>query len=401
MTDKQKNIVAGAAIAIVLLAILFKDKLFPKQSNSVGGAAAGGNTPNNYNEYADFIGRKAEITTVGDQKTASDTPKYPNTGSQPIYLNLTNQSNQTQNVTLFDVTNKYDQQAANGATFAYDLTTELANAAINGNKSIVVIARPTAGGAYQVYQYTSATPITTITDALTGLNSLGLGTWVNPSGNNVSLTSPTYFLSSVSITDIFTANAVSASAYSATGALVYDSGFQTNGVGTVTLIDITNGFWRNIPANTTDGAMNRNAIWNNASIPLLEWIGTDINVYMPEAGTVYIGVGSDNLARFWVNGVLTLSMDVNAMKTSLDAQLPAYSYVTAGQIPFYWWHIFPINLPAGYSSIMVQNENTGASGALGVEVYNNTAAQIEAATSYAGLNILFRSANLVGTNSLY
>jgi hypothetical protein len=49
----------------------------------------------------------------------------------------------------------------------------------------------------------------------------------------------------------------------------------------------------------------------------------------------------------------------------------------------------------------VQNDNTGAQGAIAVEIYNNTAAQIAAATSYADLNILYRSANIVGQNLLF
>ena len=358
---------------------------------------------NDFKDYTDFVGRKAVFSiSQGGELTASQKPKFPeNTGSTEIYINLLNTTSKTQTVTLFDATNKYNQQALGGSTYAYDLTAELANAAINGNKSIVVIAQALSGGGYVAYQYTSGSAITTIADAITGLNSLGIGTWVNPSGNLAELTTPDYILSNVSITDIFVANATSATAYSAVGSLIYDADFQTNGVGTVNLIDISNSFWRNIPANTTDGPMNRNAVWNNASIPLLEWIGTDISVFMPQAGTVYIGLGADNVARFWVNGNLILNMDVAAMKVSLDAQLPAYTYVNAAQIPFYYWHIFPINLPAGYSSILVQNDNTSASGALGIEVYNNTAAEIAAATSYSTLNLLYQSANIVGQNALY
>jgi len=398
MQKRAINITVSVILGIILILILFRKKVTANTYNYFG---ADGSTPNDFKDYTDFIGRKAVLGTSGGSLTANPNPTYPNTGSMEVYLQIQNVTNQTQNVTLFDYTNKYNQQSIQGATFAYDLTGELAQAALYGNKSIVVIAQAATGGGYTAYTYTSGSAITTIGAALTGLNTLGLGTWINPSGNNVQLTTPKYFLSNVSITDIFTANADSATAYSATGSLIYNEGFQTNGVGTVTQIPLTNGFWNNPIPNTTAGAMNRNAVWNNASIPVLEYIGTDASVFLPVAGTVYIGVGFDNVGRFWVNGKLVLDMDVNAMKTSIVAQYPAYSFELPSQIPFYFWHIFPIQLPAGYSSIFIQNDNTEGQGAIAVEVYNNTAAEIAAATSYSDLNILYRTANIVGQNLLY
>jgi hypothetical protein len=393
MTKTTRNITITIALTVLLVIWFFQSK-----KSGSGGTFLNpnvGNTPN------DLKGRKVVFNTEGGKFTASTTPDNPNTGYMEVYLQIQNTTNSVQTVTLFDVTNTYNQQAINGSTYAYDLTAELANSAIYNNDSIVVIAQPNINSPFQPYTYTSGSAILTITEALAGLNALGIGTWTNPSGNLVQLTSSSYILSSLQITNIFTANADSADAYSATGSLIYSEGFQQNGVGTVTQIPLSNGFWNNPIPNTTAGAMNRNAVWNNASIPLVEYIGTSISVFMEQPGTVYIGVGFDNVGKFWVNGQLILNMDVNAMKTSIVAQYPYYSFVNPDEIPFYFWHIFPISLPAGYSSILVQNDNTGAQGAIAVEIYNNTAAQIAAATSYADLNILYRSANIVGQNLLF
>jgi len=398
MKSSTRNITISIIVAIMLILIIFRKRAL---TNSYKYFGADGKNPNDFNDYADLQGRKAEISFGGAKETADLKPTYEGTGSMEIYLNLQNLSAQTQNVTLFDTTNKYDQQAINGTTFSYDLTSELAQSVIFGNESIVVIALSATSNGYQTYTYTSGTPITTITQVVNGLNTLGLGTWTNPIGNTVQLITSTYFLSNLSITNIFTANAASATTYSLTGSLIYSDGFQTNGVGTVTQIPTSNAFWINAASNLTDGAMNRNAVWNDASIPFLEYIGTDISVYMPNAGTVYIGLGFDNVGRFWVNGNLILDMDINAMRASILSQYPIYSYVSAPKIPFYFWHIFPIQLPAGYSSIFVQNDNSSLQGAMAIEIYNNTAAQIATATSYANLNVLFRSANIVGQNSLY
>jgi hypothetical protein len=121
---------------------------------------------------------------------------------------------------------------------------------------------------------------------------------------------------------------------------------------------------------------------------------------MAQAGIVYIGLGMDNIAQVYVNGILTILMNPVVMQSSIASQYPAYSGVLPADVPLVFWNIYPISLPYGNSSILVQNSNTGSVGALAVEIYNNTAAQIAAATSYADLNMLFQSNSIVG-NDLY
>lgn len=394
MKTQTRNITIAVILTILLVILFFKKKQHDSSNLLLV------SNPDDKNKL--FINdTKAVFSTSGGNRISSTTPESPNTGYMEIYLQLQNNSSQPQNITLFDVVDKYNQQATNGTTFIYDLTAELAQAAIFSNTEVVVIAQPNINSPYQVYSYDTLSPVLTITDAINGLNNLGIGTFTNPSGNLVSYTSTTYFLSNISITNVFTALVASNVSYTQAASLIYNSSFQSNGVGTVTPIPSSNSFWNNIPANLVSGPMNRNAVWNNGSIPLLEYIGTDISLFMPQAGTVYIGMGMDNSGRFWVNGQLILNMDYTAMQASIVAQYPVYSGIVPRDVPLKFWNIFPISLPAGYSSVFVQNENTGFGGAIAIEVYNNTAAEIAAATSYGGLNIMYRTSTIVGTNALY
>jgi len=393
MTTPQRNITITIALTILLVILFFKKKqAAPSGSYAANGVDDGKNR-------LTLRGSKAVFSTAGGQKTTSDIPKYPNTGYMEVYLELQNNSNQTQTVTLFDAVNKYNQQGLGGATFKYDLTGELTTAAITGATSVVVNAQSNVNAPSNSYSYISGGPITTITAAVNALNNVGIGTFTNPSGNTVTYTSKDYFLNSILITNLFTANAVSNTSYTSAASFIYDIGFQQNGSGRASLIPTTNLFWRNAPANLVSGPMNRNAVWN-AGIPLNQFLGTNIPVFMPQAGTVYIGLGMDNIAQVYVNGTLTILMNPTVMQSSIASQYPAYSGVLPADVPLVFWNIYPISLPYGNSSILVQNSNTGSVGALAVEIYNNTAAQIAAATSYADLNILFRSSTIIG-NDLY
>jgi hypothetical protein len=390
MTTKQRNITITVALAILLVILFFKKK---KLDPSVTYSADGNDDKNRLQ----LGGRKAVFSTPGGQKTSSDIPEFPNTGYMEVYLELQNNSNQTQPVTLFDAVNKYNQQGLYGSTFSYDFTTALANAAITGATSVVVNAQPNVNAPYQAYSYNSGAPITTVTAAVNALNNVGIGTFTNPSGNTVTYNSKNYFLGNISITNTYVASATPNTSYTSDASFIYDIGFQQNGSGRLSLIPTTNLFWRNAPANLVSGPMNRNAVWN-AGIPLNQFLGTNIPVFMPQAGIVYIGLGSDNIAQVYVNGTLTILMNPVAMQASIASQYPAYAGVLPVNVPLVFWNIYPISLPYGNSSIIVQNSNTGSVGALAVEVYNNTAAEIAAATSYGDLNMLFQSSSLVGSN---
>lgn len=170
--------------------------------------------------------------------------------------------------------------------------------------------------------------------------------------------------------------------YSTFGSFIYSSGFNVNGTGARAQINPANAWWRNIPSNTTNGPLNRTGLWadNPGDTPYGEWIGFSRYVTIPTSKVYYVGVAGDNKCRIKVNGVT----QVEQVPTALAAQTPG-----GVDVAFKEWHIYPIFLNGGANLIALEGFNDGGPGAFGAEIYDNTPAQLIAATSYAGLTIIF------------
>jgi hypothetical protein len=190
--------------------------------------------------------------------------------------------------------------------------------------------------------------------------------------------------------------AVNLNRYSVCGSWIYSS-FNVNGTGPSTQISLANTFWRNGPGdcstlgNTTDGPLNRTGLWAVSALTN-QYIGFAICLEVPETKTYYIGVGADNLAMIRVDGVTILNQDPTAM----DAQ---YGTIIS-EAPFRVWAIYPVQLVSGTRVVeLIGFNSVGGSpnpATLGAEIYDNTSAEIIAATSYAGLNLLFSTKDYVG-----
>lgn len=137
------------------------------------------------------------------------------------------------------------------------------------------------------------------------------------------------------------------------------------------------------------GPLNRSGIWlcqsgNNGSFqPTGTYIGFTDTLYIPSAGTYYIGMGADNRIRIYIDGVPLRQLD--------DADVLRN---------FEIWHIYPHQFTQGAHTIRVEGYNGGSVALFGVEVYNNTEAEIRAATCYYGcpnsLNMIFSTIDAVG-----
>ena len=162
--------------------------------------------------------------------------------------------------------------------------------------------------------------------------------------------------------------------YSSQGTLIYDPGYAHDGTGISYQIPVGNPFWYN-PGNTTDGPMNRTALWTN---PVFDGqkVGFTICVTAPETKTYYFGIGCDDSAEIIVDSVSILKQ--------------------FSDIAFYPWNIYPVELTAGDHIIEVVGENYGVLAGLGFEIYNNTKAEIIAAGSYAALNLVYSSKDHIG-----
>lgn len=180
--------------------------------------------------------------------------------------------------------------------------------------------------------------------------------------------------------------AATESSYGTYGTYIYHPGFSSNGTGLSDQIPTSNAFWINGPSNETDGPLNRCGLWTS-STPDGQDIGFSVCLTLPETRVYFIGMGGDNKCRFTVDGVVIVDQDVSALATQYGAD---------AQITFKVWHVYPVTLAAGPHIIELIGHNVSSAAALGAEVYNNTAAELIAATSYADLDVIFSTKDYIG-----
>lgn len=193
--------------------------------------------------------------------------------------------------------------------------------------------------------------------------------------------------------------------YNTFGTLIYDSGFNVNGTGPFTQISYTNPFWVNgagypsVTGNLSDGPLNRTGLWTSTSTPG-QVLGFTVCIEVPSSGIYYVGSSADNFTTISVDGAIVLQMDVNAMATFLQAN----GYPTVDlDAPFRFWHVYPVFLNAGQRIVEIIGNNEAITpppnpAAVGVEIYNATSAEIQAATSYIDLDtkLIFSSKDYIG-----
>lgn len=185
--------------------------------------------------------------------------------------------------------------------------------------------------------------------------------------------------------------------YSTCGAYIYDPGYNVNGTGTSSQISLSNAFWRNgaglcADATTTDGPLNRNGVWASSTQNDQD-IGFGVCVDVTEEKTYYIGMGCDNYGIVKLDGSEIIHQDPAAL---------GIQYGMDAQVTFKIWHIYPVVISAGSHILELIGHNDSGVAAMGMEIYNNTPAEIAAATTYgtgAGqLNAIFRSFDYIGQN---
>ena len=184
------------------------------------------------------------------------------------------------------------------------------------------------------------------------------------------------------------------STYAGYGTVIYNLGFNIGGYGPFTLIPLANTFWSNTGLSFTQGPNNRTGLWASTTTDNQD-VGFSTCVTLPVAGIYYVGCFGDNRIRINVDGNNVLNMDV----TNMAAYFSANGYPGIGPfVTFYFWHVYPISLPAGTHVIEIIGHNDTLQAAMGTEVYNATAAQLIAATSYVDLGaaLVFSTKDHIG-----
>lgn len=186
--------------------------------------------------------------------------------------------------------------------------------------------------------------------------------------------------------------------YSVCGSYIFDPGFNVNGTGSASQITLSNSFWRNgaglcvVPQFTNQGPLNRCALWSTTEAPNQQ-VGFSVCVTVAETKTYYMGVGCDNFAIIRLDGATILSQDASAM----DAQFGTPTQTA----PLRVWCIYPIIITAGTPHVIEligQNfpDPIPNPAGLGAEIYDNTPAEIIAATSYGDLDLVFSTKDYAG-----
>lgn len=196
------------------------------------------------------------------------------------------------------------------------------------------------------------------------------------------LTAPTIIQS-----DICLAVSQLVTQYSSAGSRLYAPGYSTTLSGTYTAL-ATQPQWKETTGQVT-GPMNREAVWvdtdcNGTKDPLTagQVLQLTIQIYTATAKTVYVGIGGDNTFRLDVNG--TTIVDRNA---------------TFAGDNFNYWHVFPVNISSGTSYFNFRAVGDGTTNdAFAAVIYNNTQAELVAATLDSQLDILFRTSDYIGVH---
>lgn len=314
---------------------------------------------------------------------------------QPLLFNIKNTTDKPQMASIFNTldvgygTNLYP-------SYQWDLTAALADAALfNSNVLTIIAASAQPGAPYELFTYVSPSTFTTAAQVIAALNSLGIGTFTSAGGNLVNQTVKTnYSFSSINITNNYIAQPANSPDYSLYGSLIYNAGYSSNGVGSFTQISTSNALWIN-PGDNFSGPGNRLSVWNN-SIPSFpsQQVGLYTQFQSDVDKTAYIGICADDKATIYFNNKLILDYDVAAMSANVGSVLgPVYD---DGKTAFRFFNIYPIQIKSGNNLLQAQNINIFGDGAIGVQIYDMTAAQIAAATDLGDLNAIFSSYEYVG-----
>jgi len=145
-------------------------------------------------------------------------------------------------------------------------------------------------------------------------------------------------------------------------------------------------FWRQ-RLNTTGVWVSGNAFWPDPAYP--DYVSLCDTVELTESKIYYIGIAGDNDVTIKLNGTIIVD------------QYGIGSSAAGTNINFNYWHIYPVQIPAGTNVIELEGWNRTQVGGFAAEIYDNTLSELIAATSTAMINIVFTTENYRSTGPLY
>lgn len=173
---------------------------------------------------------------------------------------------------------------------------------------------------------------------------------------------------------------------------------------------LKNPFWNaNAPYN------NGSCVWTNyqnrpinqymIDVPLSQtWQGGGSFIEVTSSKTMYACLAADDVFRLKLNGNTVVELNSGNLSAfnqmHINSRSPGFNPYTNTNLgvstglnyPYICYHIFPFTMPSGCNAVTLESKdvNNGAAGFSGF-IFNNTATEIAAATSFNDLNILWQA----------
>jgi len=155
---------------------------------------------------------------------------------------------------------------------------------------------------------------------------------------------------------------------------------------------LTNTWWRLIPAPA--GKFGRiNQIAKSVSSGVNVWYSFTSNICIEETKTYYFAIAADDFFRVRLDGNLILDpANVDFAQWQLNQYGPPGT-LNEERISYMYLHIYPIQLTRGGHTLQIEYIDVSNPGMIAAEIYDNTAAEITAATGPSDLDIIWSTQN--------
>ncbi len=154
--------------------------------------------------------------------------------------------------------------------------------------------------------------------------------------------------------------------YSSFGTLIYNPGYNINGVGSFTQIATSNTYWINT-GGVVNGPLNRTGLWapltSNGLAPPDEEVGFSYCIDVTTPKTYYAAFGCDNFGIIKLDGTVVVRQTLATLVSTFGHRDRAFKY----------WHVYPLYLTAGPHIIEILGKNepgTYTPATIGAEIYD-------------------------------
>ena len=206
--------------------------------------------------------------------------------------------------------------------------------------------------------------------------------------------------------------ATSNSAFGFLNPVLYDEGWNSRGWGgngsfNNGITRLTLPWWRFAISPANQGRINTIAVKLSSGVALNTWLSFTTTLCVAEEKVYYFAIAADNAFRVKLDGNIILDPTLSALSDTpgVDSQWRTNVFGSPGaanadRIAYAILHIYPLRLTAGNHILQIEYVDYGALQMVAAEIYDNTYAQIVAATSIGDLNVFWTTDNQTQVESI-